>query len=105
MAESRTRRRFTAEFKAQAVNRVLDGRSLSKVATELGLSTGQLSTWRGRRYKALRRLKVSEKVASAAIFSPKGPWRLSSASALHRAFTNKRFKGLGLVAMETLAGT
>jgi hypothetical protein len=28
-------------------------------------------------------------VASAAIFSPKGPWRLSSAGALHRAFTNK----------------
>jgi transposase len=25
---------------------VLDGRSLSEVATELGLSTGQISTWR-----------------------------------------------------------
>jgi RNA-directed DNA polymerase len=59
---------------------------------------------RGRRYKELRRLKVSEKVASAAIFSPKGPWRLSSAGALHRAFTNKRFKGLGRFSMETLAG-
>src|SRR5919199_4776732 len=46
MAERRTRRRFTAAFKAQAVKRVLDGRSLSDVATELGLSTGQLSTWR-----------------------------------------------------------
>jgi transposase len=46
MAEKRTRRRFTAEFKAQAVKRLLDGRSLSEVATELGLSTGQLSTWR-----------------------------------------------------------
>ena len=46
MAEKRTRRRFTAAFKAQAVKRVLDGRSLSEVATELGLSTGQLSTWR-----------------------------------------------------------
>src|SRR3954471_489895 len=40
------RRRFTLEFKAQAVKRVLNGRSLSEVATELGLSTGQLSTWR-----------------------------------------------------------
>jgi len=57
---------------------------------------------RGRRYKELRRLGVSEKVASAAIFSPKGPWRLSSAGALHRAFTNRRFQGLGLVAMEKL---
>src|SRR3954467_10774115 len=46
MAERRTRRRFPAEFKAQAVKRVLDERSLSEVATELGLSTGQLSTWR-----------------------------------------------------------
>jgi len=57
---------------------------------------------RGRRYKELRRLKVSEKVASAAIFSPKGPWRLSSSSALHRAFTNNRFKRLGLLSMDQL---
>jgi transposase-like protein len=47
MAEKRTRRRFTAEFKAQAVKRLLEGgRGLSEVATELGLSPGQLSTWR-----------------------------------------------------------
>jgi transposase-like protein len=47
MAEKRTRRRFTAEFKTQAVKRVLDGgKGLSEVATERGVSTGQLSTWR-----------------------------------------------------------
>jgi transposase len=47
MVGKRTRRRFTAEFKAQAVRRVLEGgKPLSEVATELGLSTGQLSTWR-----------------------------------------------------------
>src|SRR4051812_3964823 len=47
MAERRTRRRFTAEFKAQAVKRVLEGgRGLLEVAIELGVSTGQLSTWR-----------------------------------------------------------
>jgi transposase-like protein len=47
MAEKRTRRRFTAEFKAQAVERLLEGgRGLSEVATELGLSPGQLSLWR-----------------------------------------------------------
>ena len=47
MAEKRTRRRFTAEFKAQAVERVLEGgRGLPEVATELGLSPGQLSAWR-----------------------------------------------------------
>ena len=47
MAEKRTRRRFTAEFKAQAVKRLLEGgKGLSEVATELGLSPGQLSWWR-----------------------------------------------------------
>ena len=47
MAEKRTRRRFTAEYKAQAVQRLLEGaKPLSEVATELGLSPGQLSSWR-----------------------------------------------------------
>ena len=54
MAERRTRRRFTAEFKAEAVKRLLDGgkrlldggKGLGEVATELGLSPGQLSGWR-----------------------------------------------------------
>jgi transposase len=46
-AEKRTRRRFTPAFKAQAVKRLMEGgRGLAEVATELGLSTGQLSTWR-----------------------------------------------------------
>lgn len=41
------RRWFTAEFKAEAVRRVLEGRrGLSEVAAELGVSIGQLSTWR-----------------------------------------------------------
>ena len=47
MAEKRPRRRFTAEFKGQAVKRLLDGgKGLSEVATELGISPGQLSGWR-----------------------------------------------------------
>jgi transposase-like protein len=38
MAERRTRRSFTREFKAQAVKRLLEGgRGLSEVATELGI--------------------------------------------------------------------
>ena len=57
---------------------------------------------RGQRYRELRRLKVSERTASAAIFSPKGPWRLSSSEALHRAFTKARFARLGLLSMEKL---
>jgi transposase-like protein len=47
MSERQRRRRFTAEFKAEAVKRLLEGgRGLSEVATELGLSPGQLSGWR-----------------------------------------------------------
>src|SRR4051795_10544630 len=47
MAERQKRRRFTAEFKAEAVKRLLEGgKGLSEVATELGLSPGQLSGWR-----------------------------------------------------------
>src|SRR3954452_16394266 len=47
MAEKRTRRRFTAEFKARAVKRLLEGgKGLPEIATELGLSPGQLSAWR-----------------------------------------------------------
>src|SRR3954467_1187675 len=48
MAEKRTRRRFTAEFEAQAVRRLLDGgKGPGEVATELvGLSPGQLGAWR-----------------------------------------------------------
>ncbi len=47
MAERRTRRSFTREFKVQAVKRLLDGgKGLSEVATELGIGTGQLSQWR-----------------------------------------------------------
>ena len=47
MAEKRTRRRFTVEFKAEAVKRLLEGgKGLTEVATELGLSPGQLGAWR-----------------------------------------------------------
>ena len=47
MAERRTRRSFTREFKAPAVKRLLDGgKGLSEVATELGIGAGQLSGWR-----------------------------------------------------------
>jgi RNA-directed DNA polymerase len=57
---------------------------------------------RGKRYRELRRLNVPERAACEAIFSPKGPWRLSSTYAMHRAFTNAHFKRLGLPAMEKL---
>ena len=40
--------------------------------------------------------------ASEAVFSPKGPRRLSFTNAMHRAFTNARFKRLGLLPMAKL---
>src|SRR6516164_5184488 len=57
---------------------------------------------RGRRYRELRRLGVPGPAASEAVFSPKGPWRMSFTNALHRAFTNARFKRLGLLPMAKL---
>src|SRR6201981_5061 len=57
---------------------------------------------RGQRYRELRRLNVPERLASAAIFSPKGPWRLSFSEALHRGFSKARFRRLGLPPIETL---
>src|SRR3954452_19549805 len=56
---------------------------------------------RRRRYQELRRLGVSEKAASELVWSPKGPWRLSSTHALHRAYSNARFRKLGLPSMAT----
>src|SRR5881398_26301 len=47
MEERQKRRRFTTEFKAEAVRRLPDGgKGPGEVATELGLSPGQLSGWR-----------------------------------------------------------
>jgi RNA-directed DNA polymerase len=52
-----------------------------------------------RRFHELRRLGVSERMAFAAILSPKGPWRLSLTEALHRSLTKARFRRLGLPTM------
>src|SRR3954451_12589282 len=47
MAERRTRRRFTREYKAHAVQGVIEsGRPLADIAAELDVSPGQLSQWR-----------------------------------------------------------
>src|SRR4051795_3752212 len=53
MAERRTRRRFTREYKAQAVQRVIEsGRPLADIAAELDVSPGQLSQWRNEQLAA-----------------------------------------------------
>ena len=53
MAPKRTRRHFTREYKAQAVQRLLEShKPLPEVATELGVSPGQLSQWRNEQLAA-----------------------------------------------------
>jgi transposase len=67
MAEKRARRRFTAEFKARAVERLLEGgRGLSEVATELGLSPGQLSGWRNEHLAAGSKEALAQRKAEQA---------------------------------------
>src|SRR4051812_14556080 len=67
MAEKRTRRRFTAEFKAQAFQRLLEsGKGLSEVATELGISPGQLSGWRNEHLAAGSAEALARQKAEAA---------------------------------------
>jgi len=53
MSERKRRRRFTAEYKAEAVKRLVEsGLPLRDVAGELGLSVGQLSQWRNEQLAA-----------------------------------------------------
>ena len=53
MAERRPRRRFTREYKAQAVQRVIEsGLPLADIAAELDVSPGQLSQWRNEQLAA-----------------------------------------------------
>ena len=53
MAQKRARRRFTREYKAQAVQRVIaSGRPLADIAAELDVSPGQLSQWRNEQLAA-----------------------------------------------------
>jgi transposase len=67
MTQKRTRRRFTSEFKAQAVRRLLEGgKPLSEVATELGLSPGQLSQWRNEQLAAGSAEALAQKRANEA---------------------------------------
>src|ERR687885_2192578 len=53
MAQERKRRRFTAEYKAEAVKRLEEsGKALRQVAAELGVHPNQLRTWRNERLAA-----------------------------------------------------
>src|ERR671912_109803 len=67
MAQRRTRRRFTREYKAQAVQRLMEsGKPLADVATELGVSPGQLSQWRNEQLAAGSAEALAQKKADEA---------------------------------------
>ena len=46
--EKQSRRRYTAEFKEQAVKRVLSGHAVTAVAGELGVSDSLIHNWLAR---------------------------------------------------------
>ncbi len=53
MAHRRSRRRFTREYKAQSVQRLIEsGRPLADIAAELDVSPGPLSQWRNEQLAA-----------------------------------------------------
>jgi transposase len=67
MAQKRVRRRFTREYKAQAVQRVIEsGRPLADIATELDVSPGQLSQWRNEQLAAGSAEALAQKKADEA---------------------------------------
>ncbi len=63
----RTRRRFTPEFKAEAVKLLEEGgRPLQAVAEELGIHANQLRTWRNERLAAGSAEALARQKAEAA---------------------------------------
>jgi transposase len=67
MDKQRERRRFTAEYKTQAVKRLEEsGKSLQQVAGELGLHTNQLRTWRNEQLAAGSAEALARQKAEAA---------------------------------------
>ena len=67
MAQRRTRRRFTREYKAQAVQRLMEsGKPLADIATELDVSPGQLSQWRNEQLAAGSAEALAQKKADEA---------------------------------------
>src|SRR4051812_1453027 len=65
--EKRKRRRFTAEYKAEAVKRLEEsGKTLQQVADELGVHANQLRGWRNERLAAGSAEALARQKAEAA---------------------------------------
>ena len=67
MAQERKRRRFTAEYKAEAVKRLEEsGEAPQQVAADLGVRADQLGTWRNERPAAGSAETLARQKAEAA---------------------------------------
>ena len=67
MAQAGKRRRFTAEYKAEAVKRLEEsGRSVQQVAAELGVHANQLRGWRNEQRAAGSAAALARQKAEAA---------------------------------------
>ena len=67
MAQERKRRRFTAEYKAEAVKRLEEsGKALQQVAAELGVHANQLRGWRNEHLAAGSAEALARQKAEAA---------------------------------------
>ena len=67
MEKGRKRRRFTAEYKAEAVERLEEsGQSLQQVADDLGVHANQLRMWRNERLAAGSAEALARQKAEAA---------------------------------------
>ena len=67
MAQKRARRRFTREYKAQAVQRLIEsGLPLADIAAELDVSPGELSHWRNEQLAAGSAEALAQKKADEA---------------------------------------
>jgi RNA-directed DNA polymerase len=58
---------------------------------------------RANRFRELASRGIPKTTIAQAVYSPKGPWRVSTSHALNRAFSKARFRRLGLPAMTVLA--
>lgn len=67
MAQAGKRRRFTAEYKAEAVKRLEEsGRSVQQVADEIGVHANQLRGWRNEQRAAGSAAALARQKAEAA---------------------------------------
>ncbi len=67
MEKGRKRRRFTAEYKAEAVKRLEEsGKALQQVADELGVHANQHRTWRNEQRAAGSAAALARQKAEAA---------------------------------------